>query len=91
MDIVDHRWWPANHIQRPETSLRYFSPTAVNVTPLLLRRTVFPQKVLRAGYLMADRRGGNIEILCGQIKAAGSDDFNKSPILRKEGIGRFIG
>lgn len=59
--------------------MRYFSPTAVNVTPLLLREnSFFPQKVLQASYLMADRRGGNIEILCGQVKAAGSGDFNKS-------------
>lgn len=58
--------------------MRYFSPTAVNVTPLLLRENSFSQKVLQAGYLMADRRGGNIEILCGQVKAADSGDFNKS-------------
>ena len=27
---------------------------------------------------MADRRGGNVEILCRQVEAAGRGDFNKS-------------
>lgn len=58
--------------------MRYFSPTAVNITPLLLRENSFSQQVLQTGYLMADRRGGNVEILCRQVEAAGRGDFNKS-------------
>lgn len=59
--------------------MRYFSPTAVNITPLLLREnSFFSQQVLQTGYLVADRRGGNVEVLCGQVEAAGCGDFNKS-------------
>ncbi len=71
--------------------MRYFSPTAVNVTPLLLREnSFFPRKCSEASYLMADRRGGNIEILCGQLRLPVAATSIKAWILRKEGIGRFL-
>ncbi len=69
---------------------KYFSPIAVNTTPLLLREKVSFPDTFQTGYLMAYRGGRNIEIFSCQIQVIGISFINECPILRKDGTGKAL-